>query len=229
MASSKPRPEARQACPVCLGVQMSKIQPDPSGGLVLDHCTRCGGMWLDKGEVPRLRRCRPQALWALVTLSPDAYRMQCHSCHAAMDRNAVRCPTCAWRNELACPGCGGGLRPVQHGDRRLDVCGRCSGVWFDNVELASIWNEKVHALEQVGRRDRPTRSNRDYFLLESVLYAPDLVGGATLAVGDALVGGVHSVSAIGVGEAASAVVEGTGALAGSVFEAIAEIVGGIFS
>lgn len=223
----------RLPCPVCLGVKMVKLQPSPEARLVLDYCPRCGGIWFDAGEVPLLRRCQPRALAAQVKLSAEVHRMKCHGCGASLPRNEPRCGQCGWRNLLECPGCGGQLAAVERGGLRLDACRRCRGVWFDNAELATIWNDQVTAV--VARAPRAGAAavyTADYFLLDAVLWAPDLVING-VAAGAHVVGGGFRVladgaSAIDVAQVAGGVVEGAGELAGSVFEAIAEIIGGLF-
>jgi len=37
-------------CPRC-GVKMEKLKKD---SVILDICNKCGGMWLDKGEITKL-------------------------------------------------------------------------------------------------------------------------------------------------------------------------------
>ncbi|HEX9703906.1 MAG TPA: zf-TFIIB domain-containing protein [Gemmatimonadales bacterium] len=232
-----PDTATRYACPVCLGVKLVKLQPTPGVELILDYCTRCGGMWFDEGEVSRLRTCHPRAFAALVAIRADEHRMRCHGCGAAVPRNAARCAVCGWRNVLACPSCGGALAPVERDGSRLDVCGRCRGVWFDNVELGTIWNAQVSAL---ARRQPgapiPVTYSAHHFLLDAVLWGPDLVWHGAAAAGQVVTGagsvladGATAVGAVDLAEVAGAVVEGTGSLAGSVFEAIAEIVAGLFS
>ena len=63
--------EARYPCPVCLGVQMVKTPVRPtrrgqSGGVLLDHCERCGGVWFEAGEVQQMRQLRPELLWRAI-------------------------------------------------------------------------------------------------------------------------------------------------------------------
>jgi hypothetical protein len=116
----------------------------------------------------------------------------------------------------------------------LDACKPCRGVWFDNHELAQIWNLEM-------RRNLPTVKQADgsvtvadVFLLDAFLWAPDLVfisasgvlhgaGAAAGAAADIAGGGLE-----GVAEAAGGAVEGAGEVAGSVFETIAEIIAGLF-
>lgn len=221
-----PEREPRYPCPVCLGARMEKLKPSADVDLLLDSCKRCGGIWFDAGEVDRLRQCHPQALAAHVVLGQDAHRMKCHACHAGMPRNADRCPACKWENVVLCPTCGRALRRVEREGVKLDVCRHCRGAWFDNVELAAIWNRKVDVLARREGRDLTAAGVAgDYFLLDALLWAPHLgfhamEGGASVV--DA------AASAGGIAEVAGNVVEGAGDLAGSVFESIAGILADLF-
>lgn len=229
-----PDDRVRLECPVCLGVKLAKLEPSPEASLVLDYCTRCGGVWFDAGEVPRLRQCQPRALAAKVELTPGVYRMRCHGCGASMARNEPHCPQCRWRNILECPVCRRPLEPVERDGLRLDACRTCRGAWFDNVELGAIWNDRVAALaRRAGGPRAPAAYGADYFLLDAVLWGPDLVlNGVALGVHAAgeglgvLANGVAGAG--GLGDVAGAALEGTGQLAGSVFETIADIIGGLF-
>lgn len=222
-----PELETRYPCPVCLGTRMVKLRPSTEIDLLLDYCKRCGGIWFDDGEVDRLGQCRPQALAAQIVLSREAYRMKCHSCHASLERNAARCAACGWENVLQCPTCGRALQAVERDGVKLDVCRRCRGAWFDNGELATIWNRQVGALARrhPGRLATAGDVAANYFLLDAFLIAPDLAFHSTL-------GSVAAVDAVasagGVAEIAGGVVEGTGELAGSVFETIAGLIGDLF-
>ena len=225
-----PEPETRYPCPVCLGTRMVKLKPAAEVDLLLDYCKRCGGIWFDDGEVDRLGRCRPQALASQIVLSREAYRMKCHSCHASLDRNAAKCPACGWENVLQCPTCGRALQSVERNGVKLDVCRRCRGAWFDNGELAAIWNHHVGALvrRHPGRPVSATEVAGNYFFLDAFLWAPD-VAFHSMQGGAALVDVAASAGGAGVAEVAGSVVEGTGELAGSVFETIADLIGGLFS
>jgi Zn-finger nucleic acid-binding protein len=223
--------EIRLPCPTCLGVMMEKLRPVRDRELVLDYCRRCGGVWFDAGEVRALREARPKGLGSSVELRETAFRMPCHSCHVTMDRNAPSCPSCGWRNRLDCPTCDKQLERIEKEGLTLDACRRCRGVWFDNHELAQIWNLEV-------RRDLPTVKQAngtslvaDYFLLEAFLWAPDLVflnASAAAQGAGAIAGPAAEAGLSGVAEAAGGAVEAAGEVAGSVFEAIAEIIAGLF-
>ncbi|MBF0529217.1 MAG: zf-TFIIB domain-containing protein, partial [Deltaproteobacteria bacterium] len=132
--------EARYDCPVCLGAKMDKLKLGEKDQLTLDYCQRCGGIWFDFGEVGKLSSLPSTAMTGKVTLTPDHYLMQCHSCHAPLDRNASKCDQCGWENIIDCPVCQKPMGKTNPRDLHLDYCPSCKGVWFDNIELSEIWN-----------------------------------------------------------------------------------------
>lgn len=244
-------PDARTAsvrypCPVCLGVQMAKLKPDAALDLELDHCERCGGIWFDQGEADQLRRSTPQTLAARVKLGDKAWVMQCHACHAAMHRNAAQCPACGWKNELECPSGRWQLAPVLRDGLKLDVCRHCRGAWFDNVELAEIWNRSVAALERRRGVHAPERYQNDFFFLDAFFlplyigfppfgHAAHVPGGATPdagGVGSVDTSGAGDVGDVGdvgsgdVGDVAGGIVDSAGEAAGGVFDWVADFFDG---
>ncbi len=46
--------EGKLACPLC-GLSMSKGRYAYSSDVIIDRCEHCGGIWLDRGELARLR------------------------------------------------------------------------------------------------------------------------------------------------------------------------------
>jgi Zn-finger nucleic acid-binding protein len=242
-----PEREPRMSCPVCLGVQLTKLSPSANVDLTLDYCGRCGGIWFDKGEVERLRQCRPHALYTRVQLRPDVYHMKCPECGASVERNAPRCPACHRENTLQCPRCERRMRVVFRDELRLDLCQRCRGLWFDNVELARIWNTGIETFADHHPATRkPDTRQDDYFLLDHFVWVdtashpvaspgPTPVGevdvGSASGEGGGGGGGGGLLDAAGslfhgIGEAAGTVWEKTGDLAGSVFEGISDAVSG---
>jgi Zn-finger nucleic acid-binding protein len=226
--------EPRYPCPVCLGVRLEKTRVGTRGELVLDSCSRCGGIWFELGEVQHLTRHRPQALWDRVARRDEPFRMQCHACHAPMDRNAANCPTCDWRNAIDCPICDRTMHAEVHDGLRLDVCRTCKGVWFDHVELAAIWNL---ALERATRRPRgtglPSRRGMDVTedgaiaLTYALVYSPEIVVYGARAAGYAVTAAAEGLAS--APEAAAGLASGVGEAAASVFESVLEIISGLFS
>lgn len=228
----------RLPCPVCLGTTMDKVKLGPGGELELDHCGRCGGIWLEHGEVQRLRDLPKAELWRHVAPRQGAFRMRCHDCHAPLERAEEKCPGCGWSNVLDCPGCGRAMRVESHDGLRLDVCRDCKGVWFDHHELEAIWSASFdRALRQRnlprGRSLADAAEETGDVLLDTLFHAPGLVYYGAHAVGHAVSASAevlaHVPGAIAsTPEAASTVFEVVTQAGGSVFEVIVEIIGGIF-
>lgn len=228
MAENEPRYE----CPVCLGIKLAKLKL--SDRLLLDDCRRCGGIWFDRSEIPQLRQANLQALTARVLLHDTAHVMKCHSCFAGMPVDSNRCPACSWKRVLACPKCGDEL--AQHDRFDIDACRSCKGAWFDNVELARIWNGQLDQLlaskskrtTDARTRDhgRPSASDGVAFFLDVLTHSPDVAFHVADAGVDVL-GATGAVVQAGLAapEVAAAALEGGVDLAGAVFEAIAEILG----
>ena len=86
----------------------------------IDHCTACGGIWLDSGELELLLEgvTNRDVLMASLTT---------HTGAAEEDR---RCPICS--KKLNKVMYGGGDKVM------LDVCPRNDGLWFDRGELHDV-------------------------------------------------------------------------------------------
>jgi len=96
-------------CPVC-SEEMLILEFE---GVELDFCARCGGVWLDEGELEQLAHD-----------SGDFWRMP-----PGGRRSRRRCPRCNRRMRLAIyPGTG----------IEVDVCARGHGIWFDGGELQEV-------------------------------------------------------------------------------------------
>ena len=216
--------EPRYPCPVCLGTHMEKARLGDAQELELDHCRRCGGVWFELGEVQRLRRHTPEALWHHVSTQPPDSRSLCHSCHAPIDRNAHDCPSCGSRNTIDCPVCQRPLVPQTFQNVRLDACRSCRGVWFDHAELEAIW--KLSLDSSLRRRGNEGLSaNADgsaLVVVDALMFMPDVLFLGARAAG-------YAVSGAAEGVAGSGLIQGVGDAAGSVFETVVEIIAGLFS
>ena len=233
-----PEPSPILSCPVCLGTTMARVSLGPSGDLQVDHCRRCGGFWLEHGEVQRLRALQASAVWTAVQRRTATFQMRCHDCHGLLDRAADACPACGWKNSLSCPACDRLMLTESHAGLRLDVCRECKGVWFDHHELAEIWKESFDASLRSRRKETGTAvavagDVAGEVLLNSLFFAPDLVFFGARAAGQAAMASAEIVAnlpgAIGAApEVAAAAIEAAGEAAGSVFEVIVSIISGIF-
>ena len=225
--------EARLPCPVCLGVQMEKVYiGDGRATLTLDHCTRCGGVWFEKGEAQQLARFSPSDLWRHIPPRQVAPVTPCHGCHAPLDRDAEQCPACGTKNVLRCPACDRTMERRVHDGLVLDVCANCKGVWFDHAELRSVWSLAIAELnrQRPGRAAGALATGGD-IMLESLFWAPDLTLHAGAAVAHGLgsaAGALGSVSVDGAASVAMGAAEAVGGAAEGVFSAIMEMIGSLF-
>ena len=225
--------EARLPCPVCLGVQMEKVQMgNETSLLVLDHCPRCGGVWFEKGEAQQLTRHAPAELWKHIPPRESVPKPPCHGCHAPLDRDADRCAVCGTKNELACPICDKTMQRRQQSGLTLDVCANCKGIWFDNAELKSLWTITLDAANRrrSGRGAQAAAIGGD-ILLESLFWAPGLVVDTGVAAAHGIghvAGALGGLSVDGAASAALGAADVVGGAAEGLFETIMHIISSIF-
>lgn len=100
-------------------------------GLEVDLCPRCGGLWLDRGEITRAARLPEQELSRLRGLLADAGGP----------------PPLPSDSVIPCPACAGQLSEVVLGNVHVDHCGSCQGIFLDRGELED-------ALSAVRARDK---------------------------------------------------------------------------
>jgi Zn-finger nucleic acid-binding protein len=228
----------RLSCPVCLGVVMHRVMVGATRQVEVDLCRRCGGIWLEHGEVQRLRSHHQQFLRTHFDRNTPQQIGQCHQCHAPLCRDIERCHACGHVNLLDCPSCARGMRVVWHGPLRLDVCDHCKGTWFDHHELSAIWGPQFDlALQRhypVRHDGTLTTSDVGDIALHGLFYTPDLLMAAGMAAGEAASAAGSALTQLPEAvaaspEAASVVIEVIAETASGVFEVVVEIVAGIFS
>lgn len=104
-------------CPKCDDHGLTRLTV---GEIEVDHCTDCGGLWLDQSELPRL---------------------------LALDRAEVKSLLGRRGNpgfnstRGDCPRCATPLLRVNSAAQRevtLDKCAGCGGVWLDGGELKRL-------------------------------------------------------------------------------------------
>ena len=107
----------------------------------IDHCTTCGGIWLDGGELD------------LLMDDPAAAKRLLDSFHEDVSTPEQRrkCPICSKKMTKVLMG---QLDPPL----LIDKCPRSDGLWFDRGELQEILN---HA--QLGEGNRIQRLLADMF------------------------------------------------------------------
>lgn len=88
-------------------------------GLEVDLCPRCGGLWLDRGEITRAAKLSDDELGKLRALLTGS-------------SGPPPIPTAI---KVDCPACEGTLSEVTLGSVHVDYCGTCHGIFLDRGEL----------------------------------------------------------------------------------------------
>ena len=100
-------------------------------GLEVDLCPKCGGLWLDRGEITRAAKLPEGELGRLRGLLTGK-------------KGPPPLPT---ENVAHCPACPGNLAEVLLGAVHVDYCNKCHGIFLDRGELQSAV-EAVRAKER---------------------------------------------------------------------------------
>jgi Zn-finger nucleic acid-binding protein len=85
----------------------------------VDLCPKCGGLWLDKGEITRLAAMPDAELTDLRTLLVGK----------------AGPPPVPTETAVPCPACPGMLKEVVLGPVKVEYCGQCHGIFLDRGEL----------------------------------------------------------------------------------------------
>ena len=106
-------------CPVCKNAMITL----ELAGVEIDHCTDCGGIWLDAGELELLLDNPQQAQQLL-----DSFKIKSDSTESRR-----KCPICDKKMQKIIVG---QSMPIL----LIDKCTRGDGLWFDKGELQDILN-----------------------------------------------------------------------------------------
>ena len=101
-------------CPRC-GVVLKRQEIEVFGpNVIIDICPKCGGVWLDHGELNKLLKDGKLSDYLTKAIGTQS------------------------KSELICPRCGG-LMDIESADEiEVDVCLSCTGVWLDSGELEGL-------------------------------------------------------------------------------------------
>ncbi len=102
-------------CPVC-HVAMEQKPFGQNKDVVLDSCAKCGGTWLDEGELNRLDECEWSDIEKETPFRP-----------AESEDREIRCPRCHGEFEA--------LVPEDRPEIVVDRCTGCRGFWLDADEM----------------------------------------------------------------------------------------------
>ena len=113
--------EFKMNCPRCKTVDLKKDKPKNSD-LMLDYCSKCGGIWFDETE---LEQIVTQAIRDL-----------------ALPEKAVKL-------SRVCPKCKKYLYEFNYPQTyvKIDMCKECKGIWFDAGELKEMQAVRRHLTE----------------------------------------------------------------------------------
>ena len=104
-------------CPVCRNAMITLELAD----VEIDHCTNCGGIWLDAGELEQLLGEQEKAKQLLNSFKVDY----------TSSEKLRKCPICDRKMQKIIVGSG---RPAL----LIDKCRIGDGLWFDKGELNDI-------------------------------------------------------------------------------------------
>jgi len=90
------------------------------GGVEVDICPQCGGIWLDRGELEKLGAKDNSEL--------DTLR-------SALGVDETKAPPIPSDHTSPCPVCEGSLHEHQLGNIQVDICDSCRGIWLDKGEF----------------------------------------------------------------------------------------------
>lgn len=101
-------------CPVCKN-DMIVVE---YGGIEMDHCLNCRGVWFDAGELDLLMKAA--GMEGALSLPAD---------EAKVEEKKRKCPICSHP-----------LAKAHMGDKKVlvDICSRGDGIWFDGGELVQV-------------------------------------------------------------------------------------------
>lgn len=123
-------------CPVCkepmIVLELDEVE--------IDHCTSCGGIWLDAGELE------------LLLGDPDSRDrfLSSFETDEVTEERSRRCPICRKRMEKVSAGANGKVR--------IDRCRNNDGIWLDEGEL-----EEILQMGSLGKDDRVLRLLKEMF------------------------------------------------------------------
>jgi Zn-finger nucleic acid-binding protein len=111
----------------------SVLDKSEIGGIEVDLCPACGGLWLDAGEIERLGQVP----------TPEVDQLR-NELTGGQDHAGVS------ETQTACPACPGTLTEVTLGQIKIEYCKRCHGVFLDKGELdAALVAVKGSTIDQI--------------------------------------------------------------------------------
>lgn len=107
----------RLLCPACQEV----MRPIEIGGIDIDECRFCDGLWLDRGEPEELAKMDIIGKYLLQPMNFDDSRKKLPE------------------GQRLCPRCVIELKVYSHHDVDVDICNGCRGMFLDRWELQALF------------------------------------------------------------------------------------------
>ena len=113
-------------CPRC---QVALATKNYEADVAVDACPKCGGMWLERGELDRIGET-VQHDYSDMLVQPDYTADDSYEVARQKARPDIRCPKCG--KEMSKGEC-------RYGSLVLaDVCAACGGMWLDRGEVQAL-------------------------------------------------------------------------------------------
>jgi len=123
MSANKMESEKKYECHRCW-VQMDKKEIETFGpNVIIDVCPKCKGIWLDKGELGKMRKDRKLTEYLKIHIGTKS------------------------RSPMVCPRCVITMDIEKADDIEVDVCLTCGGVWLDKGELEALTEKSEEGFE----------------------------------------------------------------------------------
>jgi Zn-finger nucleic acid-binding protein len=103
-------------------------------GVEIDQCAKCGGVWLDEGELQQVINRQEEGF------SPEIVQ-------AAVRDGFAGIPRAEEQSLERCPKCGAQMTAVNyayHSGIIIDRCPQQHGLWFDGLEMEKIQANQEH-------------------------------------------------------------------------------------
>lgn len=123
-------PALPRSCPRCHVPLVQERRPALGPDVTVDVCTKCHGLYLDKGELLRLTGNR--SLHSFLTKQ------------VGIDSDST----------LLCPGCGGIMDLEDAAGIKVDVCITCFGLWLDAGEMEQLQDVDPKAFRELSPEKR---------------------------------------------------------------------------
>jgi len=119
----------------------SELQAVDVGGVELDKCHKCDGLWLDYGELKTIR-----------SMNLDEVEEQLEQKYGNPDVQPAKVDA-----YMRCPRCGDEGRLMRHHVSymkpvEVDRCQQCQGIWLDDTELDALLTDKQKMEKELGNK-----------------------------------------------------------------------------